>query len=749
MTYGDIKNKTPEHIAEATQNLDALITQGRMQIMDEQQAYKERMGVVRQKILDVITGGQGGQTQAGAQKLGLKKEGIIKEIKDTLSGLDNINQSIEYIFDKLSRFDKGSKPLESFINEYFMPMIRQARIAEYNGITEMQNMLQENAERIFGLKGSKLVKELNKNTKEEITIEHKDGEDGGDVESTLTYNQAYKKWMELQDSTLYPTFQKMGWDIESTIEQIEKQLPKKVLDWAKWQLYEFYPMYYGRVNETFRRRFYVNMPMNPMYSPISRRVGAKADEGDDTLNKSKSPFGSVNTAGSLKSRVSNKEELAWIDGDTTLMKHITEMEHFIHYTDVMRELRSIFMSREISRSIRDFHGDNISRVLNRFLDDIARGGVDRALQLDVIDKIRANFSRGVIGANPVVFVKQLASIPAYIADIPASFWTKEFLKIANPIEFRKMVKVIGESEVLKMRYGKGFDRDMMTALSNIKPGKMITGENFFNNAMYALTKLGDKQAIYLGGYPVYKYYYKQAIKDGKSVKDAKAFAMKKFEQATLRSQQAGDIEDLSQVQRMGTFAKLFTMFMTSPNQYYRMVAGGYRNLYYKRGSKTENLRKIFVGQILLPSLFSFISSGFEFDEKEQLTSIFLFPLSGMLFIGQGFEYLIRSALADKVYPMGTVPVLDPFENFGRAFQLAKKEKIDSKTAFKMMNEFLEGAGKVTGVPYGSVRRSVEGAITVAKGESEAPVRQIIGFNMPTKKKPKKKKKKKKDFKIAF
>ena len=750
MTYGDIKNKTPEHIAEATQNLDALITQGRMQIMDEQQAYKERMGVVRQKILDVITGGQGGQTQAGAQKLGLKKEGLIKEIKDTLSGLDNMNQSIEYIFDKLSRFDKGSKPLESFINEYFMPMIRQARIAEYNGIVEMQSMLQENAERIFGLKGSKLVKELNKNTKEEITIEHKDGEEGGDIESTLTYNQAYKKWMELQDSTLYPTFQKMGWDIESTIEQIEKQLPKKVLDWAKWQLYEFYPMYYGRVNETFRRRFYVNMPMNPMYSPISRRVGAKADEGDDTLNKSKSPFGSVHTAGSLKGRVSNKEELAWLDGDRTIMKHITEMEHFIHYTDVMRELRSVFMGREISRSIRDFHGDDISRVLNRFLDDIARGGVDRALQLEKIDKIRANFSRGVIGANPVVFLKQLASIPAYIADIPASFWTKEFLKIANPIEFRKMVKVIGESEVLKMRYGKGFDRDMMTALSNIKPGKMITGENFFNNAMYALTKLGDKQAIYLGGYPVYKYYYKQAIKDGKSVKDAKAFAMKKFEQATLRSQQAGDIEDLSQIQRMGTFAKLFTMFMTSPNQYYRMVAGGYRNLYYKRGSKAENFRKIFVGQILLPSLFSFISSGFEFDEKEQLTSIFLFPLSGMLFVGQGFEYLIRSALADKIYPMGTVPVLDPFENFGKsAYKLAKSEKIDSKIAFEIANEFLEGAGKVTGVPYGSVRRSVEGAITVAKGESEAPVRQIIGFNMPTKKKPKKKKKKKKQFKIAF
>ena len=749
MQYGGIKNKTPQQIAEATESLDALITKGRMQIIDEQQAYGERMSVVRQKILDVITGGKGKQSEPGMQKLGIRKKGAWQDTKDILSGIDNINQSIEYIFDKLSRFDKDSKPLESFINEYFMPMIRQARIAEYNGVVEMHNLINENASRIFGVKGKKLVKLLNDNTKNTIEVNHHDGVSkegikGEFITSTLTYNEAYKKWMELQDPTLYKTFEKMGWDVQKAIDQIEKQLPDKVLEWAKWQLYEFYPMYYARVNETFRRRFYVNMPMNPMYSPISRRVGSKADEGDDTLNKSKSPMGSVSSAGSLKGRVSNTKSLTYKDGDSMLMRHITEMEHFIHYTDVMRELRSVFMTEDISQSIRDFHGDNISQVLNRFIDDIARGGVDRSLHIDIFDRIRANFSRGVIGANPVVFVKQLASIPAYIADIPASFWTKEFLKVFNPIEFRKMTKIISKSEVLKMRYDKGFDRDMRIALQNIKPGKMITGENFFNNAMYALTKLGDKQAIYLGGYPVYKYHLKQALKAGKSRKEAEQFAMKKFEQATLRSQQASDIEDLSQVQRMGTFAKFLTMFMTSPNQYYRMVAGGYRNLYYGRGSKVENFRKIFVGQILLPSLFTFISNGFEFDEKEQITSIFLFPFAGLLVFGQGVEYLVRSALAEKVYPMGTIPVLDPFENLGRGVsKFAKSEKIDSKKAFEIANEFLEGAGKVTGIPYGSVRRSVKGVMKVAKGESEAPVRQIIGFNMGTKKKKDTKKKKKK------
>jgi hypothetical protein len=754
MQYGGIKNKTPQQIAEATESLDALITQGRMQIMDEQQAYGERMSVVRQKILDVITGGEGGQTQAGAQKLGLKDEGFFKDLRKKLGDFDNDQQSLEYIFDKLSRFDKGSKPLESFINEYFMPMIRQARIAEYNGIVEMQKMLQENASRIFGVKGKKLVKLLNENTVNTINIDHydsvsKEGIKGDFVTSTLTYNQAYKKWMELQDPTLSGTFEKMGWDVQKAIDQIEKQLPDKVLEWAKWQLYEFYPMYYARVNETFRKRFYVNMPMNAMYSPISRRVGARADEGDDTLNKSKSPMGSVSSAGSLKGRVSNKEELAWIDGDTTLMKHITEMEHFINYTDVMRELRSVFMSREISRSIRDFHGDKISRVLNKFMDDIARGGVDRAQQIDWMDWMRANFSRSVIGANPVVFLKQLSSIPAYIADIPASFWTKEFLKLTNPIEFRKMTKIISKSEVLKMRYDKGFDRDMMLALQNIKPGKAITGANFFNNAMYALTKLGDKQAIYLGGYPVYKYHLKQALKAGKSRKKAEQFAMKKFEQATLRSQQAGDVEDLADFQRRGSIAKLFTMFMTSPNQYYRMVAGGYRNLYYGRGSKLENFRKIFVGQILLPSLFTFIGNGFDWETDEQVMSLFLFPFSGLLFWGQGFEFAIRSAYR-KAYPMGTVAILDPFAHAGKGLsKLADDKTMDSEKVLMIADQFIEGASKVAGVPYGAVKRTAKGVMKVAKGESEAPVRQIIGFNMPTKKKPKKKKKKKKQFKIAF
>ena len=747
LTFGAIKDKTPEEINRATELFDDLVAEGRMQVVEDQEAYKARMKEIGDEILDVITGGAGPQTQEGAQRLGLKKEGLIAEIKKQLSTFDSHNQSLEYIFDKLSRLDKTSKPLESAINNYFMPMIRQARLAEYNGLVEMNTMLRENAERIFKVKDGALTTRLNQNTVDKIRINHLDGyspetgrASGNETYSELTYNQAYKKWMELQDPTLHKTFEKMGWDVNKTKRQIEDKLPKDMIKWAEWQLYEFYPMYYHRVNKTFRQRFKVNMAFNPVYSPISRRIGARADEGDDTLNKSKSPMGSMTSAGSLKSRVSNQEELTWIDGDTTIMKHITEMEHFIHYTQLMREMRSVFMNRNISKAIQDFHGSGISRTLNKFMDDIARGGVDRSQNLEWMDKLRANFSRSVIGVNPVVYLKQLASIPAYIADIPTLDWSKEFVKVLNPLEFKRAYRTLSKSKMVQMRYDQGFERDMVLALQNQKPGKLISGTDWVNTFAYAFTKMGDKQAIFLGGWAVYKYHKKKALKEGKSLKDAKVIAMKKFEEASLRSQQASDVEDLADFQRRGSAYKLFTMFMTSPNQYYRMVIGGYRNFIAGRGSKSENLRRIFVGQFLLPTLFQFISNGFKWDNEDQATSILLFPFSGLLFFGQAFEYAIRS-IFNKAYPMGPVSILDPAVDIGKGLKKTFDGKeFDNKKVFKILDEYISGLSKIFGIPYSGPKRSIENTIKVFKEGSDYPIRESMGFRMEEKKKEKKKKK---------
>ncbi len=746
MTYGAIKDKTTEDIARATEQFDSLVEQGRMQVLEDREAYKTRMKEISDQILDIITGGAGPQTQAGVQQLKPKEMGAIRE---ALSEIDNRSQSMEYLFDKLSRLDKTSKPLQSLINQYFMPQIRQAKLAEFNGMREMTTLLKDKASEIYKLKGRKLKNRINQNNIDTITLRHNDGKigdiKGPMITSELTYNQAYKKWMELQDSTLHPTFEKMGWDVMKTQRQIEEQLPKEVLDWAKWQLNEFYPMYYQRVNKVFRQRFYVNLPFNPVYSPIKRSIGSKGDEGDPTFDKKKTPFGSVQN-GSLKSRVSNVEELLWVDGDTIMLQHITEMEHFIAYTNVMRELRTVFSNRNISRSIVDFHGKPISRVLNKFMDDLARGGIDRSQSVGFLDVLRANFSRAVIGLNPVVFLKQLASIPAYASDIPIADWTKNFFSLANPIEARKMLKTLSKSNMLDMRYEAGMERDIALAMRQIKPGNRLTGTDLLNNVAYALTKFGDKTAIYMGGYPLYKYEYKKAIKAGKTKAEAEAIAMKKFESSTLRAQQSGELEDLSDIQRGGSFAKLFTMFMTSPNQYYRMWMSGYRNLMAGRGTISENVRKIFISQFVLPSLFTWISNGFEFDEEDQILSVVLSPFYGIMFFGQGIETIVQTLGGKRYGKAGEISILDPFndanKSLGRMRQIyLGKKDLDTENTWYIINNFLLAITKALGLPYAGIKRTFFGAIKVAKGEAEKPFREAIGFTFDEKKSKKQSQKK--------
>ena len=107
-----------------------------------------------------------------------------------------------------------------------------------------------------------------------------------------------------------------------------------------------------------------------------------------------------------------------------LFKHIVEMEHFKAWGEPMREMRSVLGVEQSRRAVKQYHGATADRVLQGFINRFAMGGQDRALTLNTLDKLRANFTRSVIGGNPVVFLKQLASIPAYAMEIP----TKDFIR---------------------------------------------------------------------------------------------------------------------------------------------------------------------------------------------------------------------------------------------------------------------------------------------------------------------------------
>ena len=220
--------------------------------------------------------------------------------------------------------------------------------------------------------------------------------------------------------------------------------------------------------------------------------------------------------------------------------------------------------------------------------------------------------------------------------------------------------------------------------------------------------------------------------------EAEAIAMKKFESSTLRAQQSAELEDLSDIQRGGSFAKLFTMFMTSPNQYYRMWMSGYRNLMAGRGTISENVRKIFVAQFLLPSMFTWIANGFEYDEEDQILSLVLSPFYGIMFFGQAIETIVQTLGGKRYGKAGEISILDPFndanKSLGRMRQIyLGKKDLDTKNTWYIINNFLLAITKVLGLPYAGIKRTFFGSIKVAKGEAEKPIREAIGFRFDNKK----------------
>ena len=123
-------------------------------------------------------------------------------------------------------------------------------------------------------------------------------------------------------------------------------------------------------------------------------------------------------------------------------------------------------------------------------------------------------------------------------------------------------------------------------------------------------------------------------------------------------------------------------------------------------------------------------------------SILLFPFSGLLFVGQAFEHMVRSAF-NVAYPMGPVSILDPFLDIGKGLKKTFDGKeFNTKKVFKMLDEYISGLSKVFGVPYSGPKRAIENTIEVLTEETDLSLKDktLKGLGFPMEKKKKRKKK---------
>ena len=708
-----VETKTLEDLESLYKDIKNLVEHGQMLNALKRFNRQSKEAVMVDNAIHVITGGKG--LPSGLESTGVKKAKpttVKAHVRSFMSSLGKTIVGWKDILDMLSSKDKTSKPYDSWLNEF--ADIAADREAERRGTRLAFEKIRAFTMEVYGLETEhELIKQFQDDTTE-VSLGIFTNEYGENVELIFTKAEARKRWMEIQDPTLDDTFREgMGYT-EDMLKAINDFLTPKDKEFALKQL-DFYNDYYDAINKVYRDIYGVNLPKTVNYSPI-RRTGI-SEKVTDTFGEffQEIPYRASVTSGSLIERVENVRPLKQVSDVVALEQHIAEMEHFKTWAKKMRELQAVFGNPKVRTAIEIEHGRSMVFVVDNFLADFTRGGAEYASRLNWLDKFRANFTRAVLAIRGTMLIKQLTSFIAYADAIPTSAFIDGVINFWNhPIE---NAKVLMSGELLKAR-GKTIDRDIKTAMRTDKYASWRKNTNNFMNTLLLNVQLGDKGAIITGGWAIYHYYRKQGL--------SHHAAMKKFESITESTQQSADISELSYWQRAGSFAKLFTMFLSAPNQYFRRELQAFRNLAVGRGSKIQHAKTIIIFHVLLPMLFQWVSDAFTWDADEQKRAVILGPFNGIFIVGDILDMVIRRALGLETFG-NDVAIYCVGEDLAKAIKLIDLFDLTTEEMIRAIRGLAGGIGAITGKPYKAVIDIIQGANNILEGLLWAGFLELLGW----------------------
>lgn len=709
--FGGLNNKSAEELAETLDELDALTATGRAISALEKMATREKREKAREVAHDVILGDK----PPDPTRLNKFTESLRKWASRFGSSLDGWNG----LMDILSQDDLTSTQDQSKLSvamRVFDIEQNEKDATRLDAATLVQMAIKS-----FNVTNEKEV--LNRLTLDEEVeglgwFENAKGEQ---FFLKLSKAQARKRWMEFQDPSLRKTLTSPEGNAytEEMVQALNNFLSAEDVAFAKAQL-QFYKDFYKKINKVYRRIYGVDLPFNEFYSPISRIVDKNnivTEFMQEILHRrSIAPQG-------LKTRVENINELDNRSDVAMLQKHIIEMNHFMHWADKLQEINNIFGSKKIERLIDDKYGHQMNRLIQGFVEDFTRGGVDRsATYLKWLDALRRNFTISVLAIKPNIGIKQLTSFIAAAEDIP----TEEFIKgVAEwAIKPQEILKTLEDSKFLKNR-GNTPTRDLKEALSS-KDFQLFAKSHEFQDLLVVINRMGDKGGILLGGWSIYRYN-KEVL--GKSHEES----LSEFDRISQQTQQSPDLSQLSVYQRGGAFAKLFTMFTSAPNQYLRRINSATRNVLKKRITKRQFIKKIFIYNTALPVLFSWVAMAGRWDEEELVYAGLTGGLTGVFFVGDMANAVLRSTV--NIIFDTELDVFDPrIALFDVVTDISRAPNefddiIDVEDLIEAIKDLSEDViGPVTALPVKQVFNGIEGAINLFDEDFAEGTLKLLGWS---------------------
>ncbi len=478
-------------------------------------------------------------------------------------------------------------------------------------------------------------------------------------------------------------------------------------------LFNFYNETRDEVFEAYRDEFGVSLGKIEFYSPRYREVNGNIE------SYYRGNIKSVST-GRVKERSENaKGSIQFLGAFKTVDRYIAEVGHYLPWREKLRDLNNIFGDNDMRSAIRERFGDSMVKLIDKQIEDFATNGRTNANLVDkIVNGFRINFTIAALAIKPALTMKQLTSVFAFADNVPTGLFMKDLTYAIT--HFNEVRGVLDKSPLIKTRFA-NMQLEVNEMVNKHAIQRFVASPKL-QEAMMLFVALGDVGAIYAGGWSVYQ----QALRGGKTEKQA----LEAFEDVANSSQQSSYLSELSDWQRGGVFQKLFTMFTSSQNQYFRKEASAMRGLVTGRLSKDKVLKRIAIYHFLLPMLFQWVCDLGRWDEKNQIRAALIGSLNGIFGIKDLFDMGVRTAQGEMVFDQ-TIPLFSTGNDIVTALGKLSKNFLQNPD----MEDILEAiwdlgvdTGEGLGVPLKQVENLWSGARSVYEGDVVEGVEKLAGWS---------------------
>ena len=502
----------------------------------------------------------------------------------------------------------------------------------------------------------------------------------------------------------------MEWNgyTEEVIDQLKRWLNGKNPGYLKfaYAMRKFLSEERAELDEAVFKRYGVHLPetKNFFYGDFSGSVGNRiSDPG----------FGNPSGGMTVNATFLTARRFHLVAPDThsnaisLFMRKQLEQNHFICWTETLRELRGIYGNRSVQNVMVKEFGQAMWNNLREKIENLASNGSAPDKAAKYLAHFYKSWAPGNVALNASSILKQIAGGSSYGLYVPMQKILR-YLPEANHLnrDYRAWLKNPRVVRFLENRMSGGVDPNFAGLLNYTRRGGSVSTLNDAGLKKLLSPQLyTDRLAVTTFGYAAYRHFYEQGRKRGMTLGEAEEYAIRMWQRATDETQQSGALKDQNHFTSNPGVWRYLTTFMTNPMQTASLELTAWQKFLKDRNRKNfGNLaNRIIVNHLVNTTLMNLVSSALRHglnigdyleDWDDYAAGWLLGSFDALWLFGKGAMMLIGGLAGDRyASDMSAVPLLSDLARDGRTMvKIANGEEVDILDWMKISGDALMSAG---------------------------------------------------------